>query len=171
MRRNEVRETREVVVRTEYVAEDGKVFYNEEECKKYEESALFAVTKELKRLNKTEISVVSLLGEGSDEDEVEIFDVQTDKDLENLRRYLYLKATKHGAREIDIKQCFTADCEARKDLVFDSVTKGHEVIICWSYGCDWFWTHRDGSIEGYISYLRDKMTKLITPEPEETENK
>ena len=46
MRTNEVRETKEVVVRTEYIAEDGTVFRSEEECKKYEESALFVISKE-----------------------------------------------------------------------------------------------------------------------------
>lgn len=166
MKRNEIKETREVVVRTEYVAEDGQVFYNEEECKKYEESALFAVSKELKRLNVKDISVYSLIGEGSEEDEVEIFDVQTDRDLENLRRYLYLKARKNGASESSVKDCFTSKDGSRKDYVFDGVTKGHEVIVCWNYDCDWFWVHRDGSIEGYLGYLRDKMTKLITPENE-----
>lgn len=56
MRINEVKETREVLVRTEYVAEDGIVFRSEEECKKYEESALFAISKELKRLTKDNTS-------------------------------------------------------------------------------------------------------------------
>lgn len=53
MRVNEVRktETIEKLVRTEYIAEDGTVFRSEEECKKYEESALFAISKELKRLD------------------------------------------------------------------------------------------------------------------------
>lgn len=53
MRVNEVKQTKtiEEVVRTEYIAEDGEVFSNEEECKKYEESALFAVSKQLKRLD------------------------------------------------------------------------------------------------------------------------
>lgn len=43
MRVNEVRktETIEKLVRIEYIAEDGTVFRSEEECKKYEESALF----------------------------------------------------------------------------------------------------------------------------------
>ena len=50
MKVNEVKETREVVVRTEFVAEDGQVFRSEEECKKYEESALFAISKQLKRM-------------------------------------------------------------------------------------------------------------------------
>ena len=53
MRVNEVRktETIEKLVRTEYIAEDGTVFRSEEECIKYEESALFAISKELKRLD------------------------------------------------------------------------------------------------------------------------
>lgn len=39
MKVNEIRktETIEKLVRTEYIAEDGTVFSNEEECKKYEE--------------------------------------------------------------------------------------------------------------------------------------
>ena len=92
MKVKEVKETIERVVRVEYVAEDGQVFRSEEECKKYEESALFAISKQLKKLHTKPLSVYSLLEEGSEECDVEIFDVQTDQDLENLRRYLYLKA-------------------------------------------------------------------------------
>ena len=52
MKVNEVRktETIEKLVKIEYIAEDGIVFRSEEECNKYEESALFAISKELKRL-------------------------------------------------------------------------------------------------------------------------
>ena len=57
MRVNEIKRTIEEVVRVEYIAEDGQVFYNEDECKKYEESALFAVSKQLKRLNTKELSM------------------------------------------------------------------------------------------------------------------
>ena len=164
MKINEVKRTIEKVVRVEYIAEDGQVFYNEEECKKYEGSALFAVSKQLKKLNTKYTSVYDLLGEGNEEDEVEIFDVQTDKDLENLRRYLYLKLQKNGAKANNIQDCFTS--ETRKDYVFDSVTKGHEVIICWNYDQDCFWVYKDGSIEGLLGFLREKMMKLITPEKE-----
>ena len=164
MKVNEIKRTVEQVVRVEYIAEDGQIFYNEDECKKYEESALFAVSRKLKRLNIKPISVYNLIDEGSEEDDVEIFDIQTDQDLENLRRYLYLKARKNGASENGVNSCFKSEDGKRKDYVFDGVTKGHEVIICWSYDCDHFWVHRDGSIEGYLNYLRDRMTKLITPE-------
>lgn len=164
MKVNEIKRTVEEVVRVEYIAEDGQVFRSEEECEEYEASALFVIKKELKRLNVDEYnSVFDLLGEGSDECKVEIFDIQTDKDLENLGRYLYLTARKNGASEGYIEDAFKSTDGKRKDFVFENVTIGHEVIVCWSYDEDWFWVHRDGSIEGYLSFLRDRMKKLITP--------
>ena len=172
MRVNEVKETREVVVRTEYVAEDGEVFRNEEECKKYEESALFAVSKKLKRLTAENVISHFDINDGcSEEEDVEIFDIQTEEDLENLRRYLYLKAKKHGASERSIKQCFTSEDGKRQDLVFDGVTRGHEVMIFWTYDDDWFWVYKDGSIDVYAEFFKEKIKKLITPETEVKEDK
>lgn len=163
MKINEIKRTIEEVVRVEYIAEDGQVFYNEEECKKYEESALFAVSKKLKKLNTKYVSTYDLLENGSEEEELEIFDVQTEEDLYNLRRYLYLKALAHGAKEKDINECFTSDGITRKDFVFDNVTVGHEVLVFWSYDLDWFWVYGDGSLEGYFGWLKKNYTKLITP--------
>ena len=162
MRKNEIKRTEEVVVRVDYIAEDGTVFYNEEECKKYEDSALFSVSSKLKRLTNKWTSQYSLI-EDNDESELEIFDVQTEEDLENLRRYLYLKATKNGASENYIKDAFTSPDGTRKDYVFDGVTIGHEVLIFWGYDGDWFWVYGDGSLEGYFNWRRDKYTKIITP--------
>ena len=104
MTRNEVKEMVEKVVRVEYIAEDGCAFYNEEECRRYEESALFTVSAKLKRLNHKWTSHFDLL-EGNDDSELEIFDIQTSEDLENLKRYLYLKMSKNGASESSIKAC------------------------------------------------------------------
>lgn len=163
MKKNEIKRTIEEVVRVEYVAEDGTVFFNEEEARKYEESALFVVSKKLKRLS-NDASIYDLSEEGSDECELEIFDVQTKEDLDNLRRYLYLKAMKNGASEKSIKDAFTSsDGISRKDFVFDGVTEGHEVLVFWSYDGDWFWVYKDGSLEGYFSWLKEKYTKIITP--------
>lgn len=163
MRVNEIKRTVEEVIRVEYIAEDGQVFKSEEECSKYEQSALFVVSSKLKKLNTKFINIADLLDEGSTENEVEIFDVQTSEDLENLRKYLYLKARKHGATENNIEEAFTSKDGTRTEYVFDSVTVGHEVIIFWNYEQDWFWVYRDGSIEGYLDYLRDRITKLIAP--------
>ena len=63
MKVNEIRktETIEKLVRTEYIAEDGTVFRSEEECKKYEESALFAISKELKRLDNKKNGLLNMI--------------------------------------------------------------------------------------------------------------
>lgn len=166
MKKNEIKRTIEEVVRVEYIAEDGVVFYDEAECKKYEESALFAVSKKLKKLNTKWTAQNDFNGNNYDEDEVEIFDVQTENDLEDLRRYLYLKAMKNGASENTIKDCFESTNGNRSDYTFDGVTVGHEVIIFWSYENDWFWVYKDGSLEGYFSWVKDNYTKIITPKEE-----
>ena len=163
MKTNEIKKVVEQVVRVEYIAEDGTIFRDEAECKKYEESALFAVSKTLKRLSDIHTSQYDFLDAGCEESAFEVFDVQTESDLENLRRYLYLTMTKNGASENSIKDCFTAKSEHRKDFVFDGVTCGHEVMIFWSYDEDYFWVYKDGSLEGYFGWLRDRYTKIITP--------
>ena len=76
MKKNEIKKMVEQVVKVEYIAEDGIVFYNEEDCKKYEESALFKASNKLKRT-----SMHALNEELSDECELEIFNVQTKEDL------------------------------------------------------------------------------------------
>jgi uncharacterized protein YrzB (UPF0473 family) len=163
MKKNEIKITIEQVTRVEYIAEDGTVFYNEEECKKYEESALFVVSSKLKKLNSKWVSEYSLLEAGSDENELEIFDVQTQEDLDNLKKYLYLKAIKNGAKDKTIQECFTSIDGKRNNFVFDGVTYGHEVLIFWSYDNDWFWVYGDGSVNGYCQWIKEKYIQIITP--------
>ena len=145
MKRNEIKRIVEEVVRVEYIAEDGQVFYNEEECRKYEESALFVVSKQLKRLNKKRMTQYDINDECSDEYEVEIFDIQTEKDLENLQRYVRLQAR-------------------FLDSMFDHITIGHEVILFWNYDKDSCWIVEDGSIDGYCEWTKNNILKCITPE-------
>lgn len=163
MKKNEIKKTIEQVISVEYIAEDGMIFYDEKECKKYEESALFAVSNKLKRLNSRWTSIYDLNESGSEEEKLEVFDIQTKEDLENLKRYLYLTLIKHGVNEKTIKECFTSESGNRKDFVFDGVTYGHEVMVFWSYDEDWFWVYKDGSLDGYFSWLREKYTKIVTP--------
>ena len=161
MRTQEIKETIERVIRTEYVAEDGIIFYDEDECKQYEESALFVVSNKLKRLTTKWTGQDCLVDNGGSDYELEVFDVQTQGDLDNLRRYLYLKAIKNGATEKDIKGAFTAENENRTKYVFDNVTIGHEVLIFWDYECEWFWVYNDGSLEGYFQWIRDNYNNMI----------
>lgn len=143
MRINEVRktETIEKLVKVEYIAEDETVFNNEEECKKYEESALFAISRHLKKLTKDNTSQSEINDNFSYDDTVEIFDIQTERDLENLRRYLYLKARNNGASESSVNDCFKSTNRERNSYVFSNVTYGHEVMIFWDYEEQWFWVY------------------------------
>lgn len=163
MRKNEIKKTVEEIIGVEYIAEDGTIFNNKEECEKYEESALFVVSNKLKRLNTKETYINDFNDEGSCDCELEIFDIQTEEDLNNLRRYLYLKSITNGATEKGIKDAFTSDDGKRENYVFDSVTIGHEVLVFWSYDKDWFWVYKDGSLNGYFEFLKERYNKIVAP--------
>ena len=167
MRKNEIKKTVEEIVGVEYIAEDGTIFNNEEECKKYEKSALFVVSNKLKRLTTKETYINDFNDEGFCDCELEIFDIQTEEDLNNLRRYLYLKAITNGATEKGIKDAFTFEDGKRENFVFDNVTIGHEVLVFWSYDKDWFWVYKDGSLNGYFEFLKERYDKIITPKEDE----
>jgi len=172
MKKNEVKKTVEQVVRVEYIAEDGHVFYGvngEEECKKYEESALFAVSKNMQRLNVEPASEHDLNESGSEDNELEVFNIQTKEDLENLKRYLYLKLTKNGASEKTIKEVFEST-NGRENFVFNNVTIGHEVLVFWSFDQHWAWTYGDGSVEAYCNWIKTKYNKIITPKESVTKS-
>ena len=157
MKINEIKETKTVeeVVRVEYIAEDGQVFRSEEECKKYEESALFAISKQMKRMtNKKWVSQYDINDECSDEYEVEIFNAENEKDIENIRRYVYLKAIKERPST------------RKEDVELPNITSGHEVIIFWNYDQDCCWTIGNGSIDAYCDCIRGNITRLITPKEE-----
>lgn len=160
MRIKEIKETREVLVRTEYVAEDGEAFKSEEECKKYEESALFAVSKQLKRLCGNKIlSEYDLYERCCCDDFVEIFNVETKTDIENIKRYVYLRISVNNEKVNE------------DDIELSNITAGHEVIIHWNYDEDACWIIGDGSINAMCDYIRNNIERLITPKDEVIETK
>lgn len=152
MKKNVIKKTvtEERVIRTEYVAEDGTIFYDGEECLKYEKSALYAVSKQLKRINKRSITQNDFIPEGS-ESEVEVFDIQTEEDLRLLRQYLVLK--NYGGNT--------------RDVLDEEVTCGHEILIFWNYDKDYSWTYGDGSLNGLLGWIRKCYTKTLEKSNEE----
>lgn len=172
MKINEIKKTVETVVRTEYIAEDGEVFYDKEQCEKYEQSALFAISKQLKRLSQN-ISAYDINDDLSDECEVEIFDIQTSEDLLMLKRYCYLKASTHGASEKSIEYFMNKTTklsdgrEITSEHTLDNLTFGHEVMVFWDYDRDHCWVYRNGSVEDYSNYFKDRINKLITSQNKE----
>lgn len=155
MRVNEVKQTKtiEELVRTEYIAEDGAVFRDREECKKYEDSALFAITKRLKRItdSKRSMTEADIYDECPDDYLVEIFNAETEKDIENIRRYVYLSA-------ISVHPDVT-----KSDVELPNITPGHEVIIHWNYNHECCWAIGDGSVDAFCNCIRSNIMKFITP--------
>lgn len=150
MRTEEIKETK--VVGTKYIADDGTEFYSVEDCKKYEQSALFVMRSKLKLIadtNEEEFSVG-----GCYDDKVEVFDVQTQEDLDNLKAYLHLVLSIHGVRNFD---SYFNDSE----YSFGNATVGHEIIIWWNYDQDHFWIYGNGSIGDYVEYVRQRALKAI----------
>lgn len=143
MKVNEIKETVEKVVRTDYIAEDGKVFHDEEECKKYEESALFVLSQDLKI--KT-ILKYDCMDDGCDAEYVRVFEVPTEKELEKLKRYLHLKATEGINLSGDLS----------------NLTYGCKIITFWNYEDNYCWTYGDGSLEAYASHVKERMEEAIT---------
>ena len=148
MRTEEIKETK--VVGAKYIADDGTVFLVQEECMKYEKSALFVTKSRLKLIANTDQEEFAVTG--CYDDTVEVFDVQTQEDMDNLKAYLHLVLSIHGVSNPD---------EFFNELSFGSVTFGHEVIIWWSYDHDCFWVYGDGSVDAYVEYVKQKTLKAI----------
>lgn len=163
MKVKEIKE--EKVVATKYIAEDGSVFWDEEvwdeeECRKYEESALFVLSQDLKMKTfyKSECMI-----DGADEEYVRVFEVPTEKELEKLKRYLYFKATEGmNIYRGDGKwyNDFGSASLPRVDL--SCLTYGHKIITFWSYEDDNCWIYGDGSLEAYVNYTKERMEKAVT---------
>ena len=144
------------VVEIKYIADDGKEFHSKEKCMEYEQSDMFLAKKELKLLNVDMCD--RFFGNDAFDTSVEVYDIQTEKDLLNLTKYITCKLKANGASNKHISEMFTSvDGIKRKDFALDNITIGHEVIICWNSEDDWCYTYRDGSIEGYFQYVRDCM--------------
>ena len=82
---------------------------------------------------------------------VEIFNAETERDIENIRRYVYLKALSKSPY-VD-----------KSDVDLPNITPGHEVIIYWNYEEYSCWTIGNGSIDAFCGYIRDNLMSLITP--------
>jgi hypothetical protein len=157
----------EQLVRVEYVAEDGTVFNSEVECKAYEESALFVVSQKVNDMRLAISTEYDFIEAGSDENVLEVFNVQTQEDLDTLKQYLYLRLSKNKASEKTIRECFEDVNGTRANYVFGNVTPGHEVMIFWSYDEAWFWVYGDGSIDAYCEWARMKYQKMLKKYQEE----
>lgn len=157
---------KEIVERTEYVAEDGTVFYSEEDCEYYEHSALFTVTRKLKRINGFISCNAIYNGREESNDIVEVFDIRDETDLDNLTKYIYLTLSTHGVDDYEIQQYFHSKEPEQASYILDNITYGHEVMLFWNEDFDLCYVYGDGSLNGYLEYTRNRIEKAIWPDNE-----
>ena len=157
---------KEIVERTEYVAEDGTVFASEGDCYMYENSALFAVNKKLKRINRIISCNEIFNGREDNRDIVEVFDIRDETDLDNLTRYIYLVLNTHGVDDYEIQQYFHSKEPEQASYILDNITYGHEVMLFWNDDFDLCYVYGDGSLNGYLEYTRNRIEKAIWPDKE-----
>lgn len=162
MKVNKITKTKTIEeVEVTYIADDGTEFKTQDECKKYEESALFIVNNKLKRLTIKPLRHYDLNDMCPDDEYVEVFDIQTEQDLDNLKQYIRLILSKNEAPENSIMACFNSSNEKWNGRVLNNITVGHEVLIFWNYECDCCWTYLDGSIDGYLEFLKKQAWEAI----------
>ena len=157
---------KQIVDRTEYVAEDGTVFYSLEECEKYESSALFTVNKKLKRINRVISCNEIFNGREDNKDIVEVVDIRDATDLDNLTKYIYLMLSTHGVDDYEIQQYFHSKEPEQASYILDNITYGHEVMLFWNDDFDLCWVYGDGSINGYLEFTRKRIEKALWPDKE-----
>lgn len=156
MKIKEIKEKVEKVIRVEYIAEDGTIFYDQAECEKYEKSALFVISKKLERLAST--SETDLFFGGCEDNTVEIFNIETDEDLANLKKYVYLTTIDKG----------NGENPARANIdELEKITSGHEVIITWSYDFYYLWTYGNGSLQSYFDETKANYDKILSKNEEQ----
>lgn len=154
MKINEIKRTVEEVVCVEYVAEDGTVFRDKEECEKYEKSALAVVSSKLKKLNKKDTSWQDLIYLSYDDSSLEIFDIQDQEDLDNLCQYVVLTLSENHAYKDEIE---------RAPQKINACRVGHEVMVFWCFEKDCMHVFGDGSLNAYIEYLKRNYEKILNP--------
>ena len=134
--------TKETVIT--YEASDGRIFKSEEECKKYEETAKKMVI--YNRIQQNLIgktNIYDLFGEGSQDEVVEIYRIDSLEIVELLRQYISL----------------TMGVKEAKNIITNDMI-GKDIILCWNYDLGWCWTHE--SIDDLCNNIRKSYMSIIS---------
>lgn len=139
MKINEVKETREVVVRTEYVAVDGTVFASRENCEKWEKSYECTLTQSMKAIPHIETNgETAYLQGGNDSDEVWIVKPRDFEDIKIINAYT---------------ETLCYGCKS--NLTQDDI--GKMIALNFGYDHDWCGVYR---LEGYLESIRNTYEKF-----------
>lgn len=96
MKINEIKQ--EIVVRTEYIADDGTKFCDQEQCKQYENTCKYVIMAQYKNLVKKHMTFYELMQDtglwATDEESVDIIEIKNENDVYTINKVI---AYYHGA--------------------------------------------------------------------------
>lgn len=141
MRENKI--TKQVEEINGYYADDGTWFRDKEQCQKYEESAKMVAFKMVQDKLMKKITVYDLLNEGSEEEDVEIYNVDTTETAGMINRYISLATYD---KQVPIKT----------DMV------GKIILVHWSYDKDW--CECLGTIDDYLAKIKAGYEEMMAQE-------
>ena len=167
----ELKRTREVTEVYGYESGDGKFFKTEEECKKYEETARYAIDKaffdlcvrqdEDKSFNGimfSECGIFENFGYGSEEWMLVVVEMKSAEDLKIVD--MYRKEHLHGSLLDDPKYMLTKDHIGKRVLV--GIGQHYE-------GYDAFYVY--GTVDEMVEKFRNDILMYLDPQIETTEDK
>lgn len=138
MKINEIKETKEVVIRTEYVAVDGTVFRTKEECEKWEKSYECTLTQSIKAIPHIETNGEdAYLQCGNMDDEVWIVKPRDFEDIKVINAYTETCACKNAG------------------LTQDDI--GKTIALNFGYDHDWCGVYR---LERYLEGIRNAYERF-----------
>lgn len=134
------------VTYTVYVAEDGAEFNDKEQCKAYEESALYAVGKTLlgscmKRIKRevADKTIDAFIDDGYNRGTYFYFKLKTEQDKENFMRYVHLKEVHDRYYFLGTSKWWDEHTDyARKCVTLDEVELNKEYILFVNEDCESF---------------------------------
>ena len=129
-----------------YQADDGRVFHNEEECRKYEETSNAVIRANFERLVVGETNEYRLFGMGCEDNRIALIEIDNMNDVINANMY---------------GQMMT------KDNILDQSYIGKRVLVGTGYQHDW--CHVYGTKEEVLEKIKQRIEKELESH-EQTEN-
>lgn len=156
----EIKTTRVIEEVTAYEADDGTRFKTADECKKYENSAHYAIYNQFLGLAISEpfpeCDIFENFGYGSEEYNLAIVDIKDEKDLKIANMFAEMQVPDARGNE--------------KKLRFDSSRIGQRLLV--GIGCDYNENcYIYGTQEELIEKFKHDIEKFYNPKPKENEAK
>lgn len=136
MKVNEIKQTKEVVVSTEYIANDGKIFRTKEECEQWEKTYECTLGLSMKKIPHIETNGEDAYVQcGNCDDEVWIVKPRDFEDIKVINAYTEVSC-----------------CGCKADLTQDDI--GKTIILNFGYNHDWCDVIR---VEPYLKNITKKF--------------